>query len=137
MRTRMDSRPKSPRFPQRDIGWTTFAERALRNIGARHSSLMSAARITLPHFSVSSAISLPKSVGEPGSPVPPRSAIRALIFGSASASFISLFNLAAISGGVFLRAPMPTQWLASKPGCHDPGRSDGGSTGRAGRHSGP
>jgi hypothetical protein len=33
---------------------------------------MFAARITLPHFSVSSAMSLPKSAGEPASAVPPR-----------------------------------------------------------------
>ena len=30
-----------------------------------HSALMLAARMTLPHFSVSSAMSLPKSAGEP------------------------------------------------------------------------
>jgi hypothetical protein len=37
-----------------------FAERVLRNIGSglpRQSGLMLAARITLPHFSISSAIS--------------------------------------------------------------------------------
>ena len=34
-----------------------------------HSGLMLAARITLPHFSVSSAMSLPKSAGEPASTV--------------------------------------------------------------------
>src|SRR5713226_3222898 len=33
---------------------------------------------TLAHFSVSSAISLPKAAAEPGSTVPPRSASRAL-----------------------------------------------------------
>src|SRR5215475_1627028 len=38
-----------------------------------HSALMLAARITLRHFSVSSATSLPKSAGEPGSRVPPSS----------------------------------------------------------------
>ena len=32
------------------------------------------ARITLAHFSVSSAMNLPKSAGEPGNGVPPRSA---------------------------------------------------------------
>src|SRR5262249_46748747 len=45
-----------------------FAERALRNIcrgRADHSGLMLAARITLPHFSVSSAMSLLKSAGGP------------------------------------------------------------------------
>jgi hypothetical protein len=36
--------------------------------------LMLAARITLAHFSVSSAMCLPKSLGEPGSTVPPSSA---------------------------------------------------------------
>src|SRR5262245_12045363 len=39
-----------------------------------HSALMLASRITLAHFSVSSAMSLPKSPGEPPSVVPPRSA---------------------------------------------------------------
>jgi hypothetical protein len=48
-----------------------------------HSGLMLAARITLPHFSVSSAMSLPKSAGEPGRTVPPRSPNRAFILGSA------------------------------------------------------
>jgi hypothetical protein len=41
-------------------------------------------RITLRHFPVSSAISLPKSAGESTSTSPPRSASRALILGSAS-----------------------------------------------------
>src|SRR5438445_11182459 len=50
---------------------------------------MFAARITLPHFSVSSAMSLLKSAGEPVSGVPPRSASRALILGSARAALIS------------------------------------------------
>src|SRR5215472_11404576 len=40
--------------------------------------LMLAARVTLPHFSVSAAISLPNSAGDPGSGVPPRSARRGL-----------------------------------------------------------
>src|SRR5262245_16027333 len=44
-----------------------------------HSALMPANLTTLPHFSVSSAMSLPKSAGEPASSVPPRSARRALI----------------------------------------------------------
>jgi hypothetical protein len=37
---------------------------------------MLAARITLTHRSVCSAVSFPKSVGEPASVVPPRSATR-------------------------------------------------------------
>src|SRR5262245_44318638 len=61
---------------------------------------MLAARITLPHFSVSSAISLPKSLGEPGRTLPPRSASRALILGSARPALISLFSFSTISAGV-------------------------------------
>src|SRR5262245_66073003 len=62
------------------IGLQTFAtgwlprsglvQRALRNIRrgrVDHSALMLAARITFAHFSVSSAMSLAKSAGEPGS----------------------------------------------------------------------
>jgi len=49
-----------------------------------HSGLMPANLITLPHFSVSSAISLPKSPGGPASGVPPKSASLALSLESAS-----------------------------------------------------
>ena len=73
----------------------------------RHSGLMPANLITLPHFSVSSAMSLPKSAGEPASTVPPRSASRALILGSARPALISLLSLSTISAGVFLGAPTP------------------------------
>ncbi len=51
---------------------------------------------TFAHFSVSSAISLPKSAGEPGSGVPPNSASRALILGSTSPALISLLSLSMI-----------------------------------------
>src|SRR5262249_5116761 len=68
-----------------------------------YSGLMLAARITLPHFSVSAAMNLPKSAGEPVSAVPPRSASLALILGSASAVLISLLSLSMISAGVVLR----------------------------------
>jgi hypothetical protein len=53
-----------------------FREGTLWNI-ERHSGLMLAARITLAHFSVSSAMSLPKSAGEPANAVAPTSANRA------------------------------------------------------------
>jgi len=65
---------------------------------------MLAARITLPHFSVSAAMNLPKLADEPGNTVPPRSANRAISLGSASAAFISLLSLSTISAGVFLGA---------------------------------
>src|SRR5256885_2983658 len=42
-------------------------------ISRGHSGLMPANLITLPHFSVSSAMSLPKSAGEPASTMPPSS----------------------------------------------------------------
>jgi hypothetical protein len=83
---------------------------------AGQSALMLAVRITLAHFSISSAINLPKSVGEPVSTVPPRSAIRAFIVGSARAALISLLSVSMILAGVFLGAPTPDQALASYPG---------------------
>ena len=57
--------------------------------------------MTLSHFSVSSAMSLPKSAGEPGNGVLPRSASRPLILGSARPALISLLSLSMISAGVF------------------------------------
>ena len=53
---------------------------------ADHSALMPANPITLAHFSVSSARSLPNSAGEPETTVPPMSASRTLILGSARAA---------------------------------------------------
>src|SRR5215475_13872408 len=90
-----------------------IAERKIMDLRAGptgHSGLMLAARITLPHFSVSSAINLPKSAGESASAALPNSASRAFSLGSASAALISLLSL---SVGVFLGAPMPYQLLAS------------------------
>src|SRR5262245_15104912 len=66
------------------------------------SALTPANLITLAHFSVSSVMSLPKSLGEPGSIVPPRSARRAFILGSARAALISRLSLSTFSVGVFL-----------------------------------
>src|SRR5262245_10792549 len=74
---------------------------------AHYSGLILAARITLPHFSVSSAINLPKSAGESASTSPPSSASRALSLGSARPALISLLSFSTISAGVFLGAPTP------------------------------
>ena len=63
--------------------------------------------MTLPHFSVSSAMSLPKSAGVNGRAVAPKSASLVLILGSTSAVLISLLSLSMISAGVFLGAPRP------------------------------
>ena len=72
---------------------------------------MLAARITSAHFAVSSAISFPKSAGEPKRTVLPSSTTLALIFGSARAALISMLSLSTISVEVFLGRPMPNQEL--------------------------
>ena len=61
-----------------------------------HSALMLAARITLPHFSVSSAMNLPKSAGVIGIPALPKLARRAFIIGSARPALISLLSFSTI-----------------------------------------
>jgi hypothetical protein len=63
---------------------------------------MFAALITLPHFSVSSAMSFPKSADDWASAVAPRSVRRALMLGSARPALISLFSLSMIAVDVFL-----------------------------------
>src|SRR5262249_41237077 len=68
---------------------------------------------TLAPFSVSSAMSCPKPAGEPTWGVPPRSASRALILGSARAALISLLSLSTISAGVLVGTPNPNHWLVS------------------------
>src|SRR5262245_11658495 len=75
------------------------------------STLMLRARITLPHFSVSSAMSFAKSAGEPGS-ASPRSARRTFILGSARAALTSVLSCSTISAGVFL-TPTPYHDVAS------------------------
>src|SRR5262249_33543854 len=68
---------------------------------------------TLAHFSVSSAMNLPKSEGEPANTAAPRSANRAFNLESARPALISLLSLLTISAGVSLGAPMPATALAS------------------------
>jgi hypothetical protein len=104
-------------------GAIPFAERALWNTrgnAGSYSGLIWANLITLPHFSVSSAMSLPKSPGEPASTVQSKLASRAFIFGSARAALISLLSVSTISAGVFLGAPMPYHVLASYPARNRP-----------------
>ena len=78
-----------------------------------YSAFTLAARITLPHFSVSSAMSLANSEPDSASGVSPSSAMRRAIRASASASLISWFSLPVISAGVLWGATMPTKMLAS------------------------
>src|SRR5262249_23246857 len=87
---------------------TGFTERQ-----SAHSCLMPANLIPLAHFSVSSAMSLPKSAGEPASTVPPSSASRALILGSASAALVCRLSLSMMAADVALGAPKPHQLLSS------------------------
>src|SRR5262245_30827828 len=84
--------------------------------GARdqpHSGLVSADSISFPRVLVSSAISLPNRSGDPGRGVPPRSARRAFILGSATAALTSLLSWSAISAAVALGTPRPYQLLTS------------------------
>src|ERR1700746_3420287 len=89
------------------------AQRADLSAMVDQSSLAPDNFTTLPHFSVSSTISLPKSLGEPRSAMPPRSVSCTFIFGSATPALISLLSLSMISTGVALGAPTPNQPLAS------------------------
>src|SRR5215470_7010038 len=91
---------------------TEFIERVI-GVVWDYSGLMLAARMTLAHFSVSSAMSLPNSAGEPASGGPPRSKSRALILGSAKAVLISRLSLSMTSCDVPLGAAMPHQLIAS------------------------
>src|SRR5262245_35525725 len=81
-----------------------------------YSALMPAVRITLPHFSVSSAQNLAKSAGGSASTPPPRSASRALMFGLARPPLISLLSLYTLSIVVAFDEPTQYQVLASYPG---------------------
>src|SRR5262249_16388424 len=102
-------RSPMPRQRLSSTGFMEYAPRAHRP----HYGLILAAKITLPHFMVSSAISLARSAGEPGSTVAPRLASRAWKLASARLALTCVFNLLMISAGVFLGAPMPHQLLAS------------------------
>src|SRR5215831_1700366 len=77
------------------------------------SALMFAARITLPHFSISSAMSLPQSLGEPARGSLPMAANRALMLGSARIVLISLLSLSTTAAGVPLGAPTPSHPLTA------------------------
>src|SRR5262245_28958268 len=78
-----------------------------------YSGLMFAARITLPHFSVSSARSLAKSEDEPVNISLANSAIRAFTVGSARAALTSRLIRSTIPVGVPLGTPIPSQPVTS------------------------
>jgi hypothetical protein len=77
-------------------------------------STLSPANFTTPaHFSVSAAMSLPKSADVPGINSPPIAPNRDFIAASLKAALISVLSLSTISAGVFVGAAMPYHWLAS------------------------
>jgi hypothetical protein len=76
---------------------------------------MLAARITLPHLSVSYAIKLLKSAEEPGNTVAPRRENCSCILESARAALISLLSFPMISDGVFWgRYSLPNAYLQAR-----------------------
>src|SRR5262249_17831874 len=65
------------------------------------SGLMLAARTTLPHFAVSSAINSSKAAGDKVVTVAPNWSKRSFAVGSARTALISLLSFSMISRGVF------------------------------------
>src|SRR4029079_6167414 len=88
------------RLGLQDIGRAMMnTARPIDSEGAGHSIERLAALTTLAHFSVSSDTSLPNCAGVIGVPSPPRSAMRFLILGSASASLNVLLRISTASAG--------------------------------------
>src|SRR5262245_13214175 len=92
---------------------STLPEYGRQLASLHHSGLMFAARITLPHFSVSSARSLAKSEDEPVNISLPNSPIRAITVVSARAALTSRLIRSTISVGVPLGAPIPSHPVTS------------------------
>jgi hypothetical protein len=78
-----------------------------------YSGLMLAARITLPHFSVSSAMNLPNSAGVIGVGSTPKARRRAFKSGAATPAVISPLSLSMIAAGVPVGAQMRYQPVAT------------------------
>src|SRR5262245_830458 len=79
----------------------------------RQSAVMLAARITLPHFSVSSTINFPTAADVIDIGSTPKPASRAFMVGSVVTALISLSSLSITSAGVPFGAPTPYHWLIS------------------------
>jgi hypothetical protein len=85
----------------------------IENACRDQSGLMPADLITLAHFSVSSAMSLPNSIGVIGIGTSAKSASRPFILGSARPAVISLLILSITSAGVPIGAPTPNHAVIS------------------------
>src|SRR5262249_24504208 len=117
-------RPCGPIEPRVHVGYSISLPARARHVeGIRktkdygtsrgHSGFAPENLTTLPHLSIASATSFPKSAGEPGMTVPPSSGRRALTAASAKPAFISVLSLLIMWLGVFLGAAMPYHALAS------------------------
>src|SRR6478752_4170047 len=95
--------------PHRLVGYVAW--RAMS--GPDHSTLSLAVRMTLAHFSTSSAMNFPNPAGVIGIGSTPNSASRAFNLGSPSAALISPLSLSTIAEGVPLGALKPYHWLPS------------------------
>src|SRR5262245_55974988 len=96
---------------------------------ASHSGLMPANLTTLPHFSVSSAISFLNESGDIESTGLPICSSRALMLGSARPALISRLSCSMIPAGVIVGAPMPDQPPPTYPGTKSPTVGMSGSAG--------
>src|SRR5436305_3504888 len=85
------------------------------DFGGLHSIFAPANSTTFFHLSVSDCTTAPKPSGVTMIGMPPSSATRCFIAGSARISLTSLLSLSTISSGVPFGAPMPNHALASKP----------------------
>src|SRR2546428_7028401 len=83
-----------------DAGRRKSGPRVPFSIHGSQSAFAPDSLTTFAHFSVSAANSLAKSAGEPGSGVPPSSAIRAFILGSAKAALSSRLSVSTMAAGV-------------------------------------
>src|SRR5262249_2091757 len=97
--------------------WRTWVPRGSQNgiygMSCGHSGLMLAPRMTFAHFSVSSAMNLPKSAGVIDFGTLPMPANCVINLGSARAASIASWSLSMIAAGVSFGATTPFHTLAS------------------------
>src|SRR5262249_51884094 len=115
-RCRSSAGRASPPGRERAWGWRVSRNGRygiFRLGGVDQSALMLASRISLPHFSVSSAISRLNSPDVIDIGSTPKLASRTFMIESAGMALISLLSLSIPSAGVSFGAPPPYHWLAS------------------------
>src|ERR1700730_18261247 len=100
-------RDRAVRVVQHQPVRTTPAFRPQRTSRRDYSILILADRMTLPHFSVSSAMSLPNSAAVIDSGRTPKSTRRPRVSGSATMALIVVLSLSTMALGVATGAQMP------------------------------